>query len=164
MSTQTTLPVIPHRAMSAPHALNEATDYELPSSFSRGMRVETPGVTTLYISGTASIGENGETLNPYEFEPQCWRTFRNIQALLEAEGASWKHIVRTTCYIKDIQKHYDLFNKIRTAYFTQQELDPIPASTGIEVRLCRDDLLIEIEAIAMFPNPDWDPSMWLKNG
>jgi hypothetical protein len=28
-------------------------------------------------------------------------------------------------------------------------LDPLPASTGIQARLCREDLLVEIEAIAI---------------
>jgi hypothetical protein len=31
-----------------------------------------------------------------------------------------------------------------------QGLDPLPASTGIQAILCRPDLLVEIEAIAMF--------------
>jgi enamine deaminase RidA (YjgF/YER057c/UK114 family) len=29
-------------------------------------------------------------------------------------------------------------------------LDPLPASTGIQAILCRPDLLVEIEAIALF--------------
>jgi enamine deaminase RidA (YjgF/YER057c/UK114 family) len=35
-------------------------------------------------------------------------------------------------------------------FFKEQGLDPLPASTGIEAHLCRPELLIEIEAIAMF--------------
>jgi len=31
-------------------------------------------------------------------------------------------------------------------------LDPLPASTGIQVRLCRSDLLVEIEAMAIIPH------------
>ncbi len=30
-------------------------------------------------------------------------------------------------------------------------LDPLPASTGIQARICRSDLLVEIEAIAIVP-------------
>jgi enamine deaminase RidA (YjgF/YER057c/UK114 family) len=43
-----------------------------------------------------------------------------------------------------------VFNAGRTAFFKQQGLDPLPASTGIQAHLCRPELLIEIEAIAMF--------------
>ena len=56
----------------------------------------------------------------------------------------------TTCYLRDIDRDYDVFNEERTRFFEEQGLDPLPASTGIQAILCRPDLLIEIEAIAMF--------------
>ena len=39
---------------------------------------------------------------------------------------------------------------IERGYFKEQGLDPLPASTGIQAILCRPELLIDIEAIAMF--------------
>ena len=141
---------IEKRAVSAPDALNEACDYERPSSFSRGLRLDFGNVAVLLISGTASVGANGETLFPGDFRAQIRRTFANITALLESEGASWKDIVRTTCYLRDIERDYAAFNEERTAFYGDQELDPLPASTGIQAILCRPDLLVEIEAIAMF--------------
>jgi len=141
---------IPKKAISAPSALNEAHAYARPSSFSRGLRLDLKGITILLIFGTASVGENGETLYPGDFQAQTWRTYRNITALLEAEGASWKDVVRTTCYLRDIERDYAAFNEIRTQFFKEQGLDPLPASTGIQAILCRPDLLIEIEAMAMF--------------
>jgi enamine deaminase RidA (YjgF/YER057c/UK114 family) len=59
-------------------------------------------------------------------------------------------VVRTTCYLRDIERDYEAFNEERTAFFKEQGLDPLPASTGIQAILCRPELLIEIEAIAMF--------------
>ena len=73
--------------------------------------------------------------------------------LLASEGATWKDIVRTTCYLRDMERDYEAFNEERTAFFAQQGLDPLPASTGIQAILCRPDLLIEIEAIAVFRKP-----------
>ena len=78
------------------------------------------------------------------------RTFDNISALLASEGATWHDIVRTTCYLRDIERDYKIFNEERTAFYQEQDLDPLPASTGIQAILCRPDLLVEIEAIAMF--------------
>jgi 2-iminobutanoate/2-iminopropanoate deaminase len=141
---------IQKRAMSAPEALNEAYHYARPSSFSRGMRLDLGNIVLLLISGTASVGEHGETLHPGDFRAQTRRTFDNITALLEAEGASWRDIVRTTCYLRDIERDYAAFNEERTAFYEAQGLDPLPASTGIQAILCRSDLLVEIEAIAMF--------------
>ncbi|MFB3777406.1 MAG: Rid family hydrolase [Bryobacteraceae bacterium] len=143
---------IEKKAISAPSALNEAYDYARPSSFSRGIRLNLGNVTLLLISGTASVGEHGETLYPGDFRAQTRRTFDNITALLESEGASWRDVVRTTCYLRDIERDYAAFNEERTAFYQAQGLDPLPASTGIQAILCRSDLLVEIEAIAMFRN------------
>ncbi|MFL6304882.1 MAG: Rid family hydrolase [Candidatus Sulfotelmatobacter sp.] len=128
--------------------LNEA--YEYGSAFSRGMRIDLNGLTILLISGTASIDEDGRTVHAGDFRAQLRRTYQNIRKLLQSEGATWHDIVRTTCYLRDIERDYQAFNEERTAFFKQQGLDPLPASTGIQAILCRPDLLIEIEAIAMF--------------
>lgn len=138
------------RAISAPEVLNEAFHYMRPSSFSRGMRVDLNGLIILLISGTASVDENGGSVHIGDVRAQCRRTFYNISKLLESEGASWKDIVRTTCYLRDIDRDYAVFNEERTAFYREQGLDPLPASTGIQAHLCRPELLVEIEAIAMF--------------
>ena len=138
------------RAITNLRVLNEAFDYAKPSSFSRGMRIDLNGLAILLISGTASIDEFGQSIHIGDFRAQTRRTFRNITALLESEGASWKDIVRTTCYLRDIERDYAVFNEERTAFYREQELDPLPASTGIQAILCRPELLVEIEAIAMF--------------
>jgi enamine deaminase RidA (YjgF/YER057c/UK114 family) len=138
------------RAITNLSVLNEAYDYARPSSFSRGMRIALGELVILLISGTASIDENGQTVHVGDFRAQQRRTYQNITALLEAEGATWKDIVRTTCYLRDIARDYRAFNEERTAFYREQGLDPLPASTGIQAKLCRPELLVEIEAIAMF--------------
>jgi 2-iminobutanoate/2-iminopropanoate deaminase len=52
--------------------------------------------------------------------------------------------------MRDIDRDYEAFNEGRTEFFHQQGLDPLPASTGIQAILCRPDLLIEMDAIAIF--------------
>lgn len=136
------------RAITNHNVLNEA--YAYGSAFSRGMRIDLNGLTILLISGTASIDDEGNTVHVGDFRAQTRRTFDNITGLLAAEGATWKDIVRTTCYLRDIERDYKAFNEERTAFYREQGLDPLPASTGIQAILCRPDLLIEIEAIAMF--------------
>ena len=142
-----TAPVV-KRAITNHKALNEAYDYG--SAFSRGMRIDLNGLTILLISGTASIDEQGQTVHVGDFRAQQRRTYDNISNLLASEGATWHDIVRTTCYLRDIERDYQAFNEERTKFFREQGLDPLPASTGIQAILCRPDLLIEIEAIAMF--------------
>jgi 2-iminobutanoate/2-iminopropanoate deaminase len=141
---------VERKAMTAGQVLNEAYDYARPSSFARGIRFDLGDKTMLLISGTASVDEAGLTVHTGDFRAQLWRTYRNITALLASEGATWHDIVRTTCYLRDIERDYRDFNEVRTAFFTWLGLDPLPASTGIQARLCREDLLVEIEAIAVF--------------
>lgn len=138
------------RAMTNHGVLNEAYAYAKPSSFSRGMRIDLNGVTILLISGTASIDENGKSVHIGDFRAQLRRTYDNITGLLESEGCTWHDIVRTTCYLRDIDRDYDVFNEERTKFFQEQGLNPLPASTGIQAHLCRPELLVEMEAIAMF--------------
>jgi 2-iminobutanoate/2-iminopropanoate deaminase len=138
------------RAVTNQNVLNEAFAYAKPSSFSRGMRIDLNGLVILLISGTASIDENGVSVHVGDFRAQMKRTLANITGLLESEGCTWHDIVRTSCYLRDIERDYDAFNEERTAFFKEQGLDPLPASTGIQAILCRPELLIEIEAIAMF--------------
>ena len=138
------------RAITNLRVLNEAYDYPKPSSFSRGLRIDLNGLAILLISGTASIDEHGQSIHIGDFRAQTRRTFQNIGALLAAEGATWADIVRTSCYLRDIERDYAAFNEERTAFYRQEGLDPLPASTGIQAILCSPELLIEIEAIAMF--------------
>jgi len=141
------------KAMSAPKALNEAYHYQRPSSFSRGMRLDIKGITILMISGTASVGENGETVHPGDFGAQTRRAYQNVTDLLQSEGATWKDVVRTTCYLRDIERDYEQFNRIRTEFFREQGLSLLPASTGIQAILCWPTLLFEMEAMAIFETP-----------
>ena len=140
---------VARHAISNDDVLNEAFDYDpTPSSFTRGLCIDLKADTRLLlISGTASIDDRGVTVHVGDFRAQCWRTFRNITELLRAEGATWHDIVRTSCYLRDIERDYKDFNEVRTHFYRTQKLDPLPASTGIQARLCREDLLVEIEGV-----------------
>ena len=43
----------------------------------------------------------------FDFRAQLRRTYDNITGLLESEGATWHDVVRTTCYLRDIERDYD---------------------------------------------------------
>jgi 2-iminobutanoate/2-iminopropanoate deaminase len=143
----TNAPVV-KRAITNHEVLNEAYNYG--SAFSRGLRIDLNGLSIVLISGTASIDDAGNTVHVGDFRAQTRRTFSNITGLLASEGATWKDVVRTTCYLRDIERDYQAFNEEGSVFYKKQGLDPLPASTGIQAILCRPDLLIEIEAIAMF--------------
>ncbi|MDX2442695.1 MAG: Rid family hydrolase [Bacteroidales bacterium] len=142
-------PPIEKHVVHVPQVLNEAYNYQKPSSFSRALRLDLGDYKVLLISGTASVNEEGGPEHIGDFKAQLWRTYRNITNLLEAEGMSWHDVVRTTNYLRDIERDYGEFNKIRTTFYEWLGLDPLPAATGIQARLCWETLLVEIEVYAI---------------
>jgi 2-iminobutanoate/2-iminopropanoate deaminase len=142
-------PPIEKHVVHAPHVINEAYNYQKPSSFSRALRLDLGDYHVLLVSGTASVNEEGKAEHVGDFRAQLWRTYRNITNLLEAEDMSWHDVVRTTNYLRDIERDYAEFNKIRTTFYQWLNLDPLPASTGIQARLCWETLLVEIEVYAI---------------
>ena len=141
--------LVERHAVQAASCLNEAYDYQKPSSFSRALSLNFGEYKVVLISGTASVDEDGVSVHIGNFRAQCWRTFRNITELLKAEEMTWHDIVRTTCYLRDMSRDYEDFNTGRTTFYDWLKLDPLPASTGIQAAICREDLLVEIEAIAV---------------
>ncbi len=142
-------PPIEKHVVHAPHTINEAYDYQKPSSFSRALRLDFGDYKVLLISGTASVNEEGKPEHIGDFKAQLWRTYVNVTNLLEAEGMTWHDVVRTSNYLRDIERDYEEFNKIRTSFYQWLNLDPLPASTGIQARLCWETLLVEIEVYAV---------------
>jgi enamine deaminase RidA (YjgF/YER057c/UK114 family) len=137
--------------MHVPRVLNEAYHYEDPScAFSRGMRCELGDVTLLFLSGTASVDHRGRSVHPGNFKAQARRMYSNLTALLRSENGAWHNVVKATIFLSDM-RHYRAFNEVRTQFFKQQGLRMLPASTCVEARLCRPDLLIECELIAVIP-------------
>ncbi len=141
---------VPKTPMTNPAVLNEAFCYDKPSAFSRGMRVELTNEVMLFISGTASVDEEGESIHPGDFRAQAHRMFSNVTALLQAEGADWHDVARTTIYIADM-RDYAVLNEVRCEVYDGMGLHPYPASTCVEARICRPELLVEMEAIAVLP-------------
>jgi len=142
---------VPMRPVSNGQYLNEAYQYEHPSAFSRGMRVAAGPVNWIFLSGTASIGPEGQTLHRRDFEAQLARTYDNLTALLASEGADWHDVVRTTVYLKDMED-YARFNRGRSRFFEAIDLAPPPASTCTQATLCREELLVEMELVAVIPS------------
>lgn len=132
--------------------MKNAFDYDdgNPATFSRAIIVNTEKLNnTMYVSGTASIGPNGETLHKGDFKAQVMETFKNLTSVLHAGNFNWENVVRTTIYLRDIDRDYADFNTLRGEFFKEVGIEKYPASTCIGAKICRSDLLVEIELIAM---------------
>lgn len=143
------------KRISSPAALNEASSYSDPVPFSRGMRLDLPGFSLIVLSGTASVGPQGESLHPGDFAGQARRMLQNVTALLASESAAWKDVFKTTIFLKDMAD-YPEFAKIRMAHFREHGVTVYPASTCVQATLCRPELLCEMEAMALLRSDQID--------
>ena len=135
--------------LHAPQAMCEAYEYDRPVAFSRGMEVRLGGAKLVFVSGTASVGPDGQTLHAGDLRAQARRMYQNARAVLREAGTDWGDVVKATIFLKDIARDYAAFNEVRVEYFRQVGLAVYPASTCVGARLCRDDLLVEMELLAV---------------
>ena len=75
------------------------------------------------------------------------KVHENLKACLAAAGATFADVCKVTVFLKNVADR-EKVNIARREYFGAHR----PASTLVEIsRLVRDDLLVEIEAIAVLP-------------
>jgi enamine deaminase RidA (YjgF/YER057c/UK114 family) len=129
-------------AMTTP-TLNEACTYG--SDFSRGLRVAEANKIALYVSGTASVDEEGRTAHLDEFVPQVERMLLNIETLLAAQHASLQDVVSAVTYLKTAADA-PAFRRI----LRERGLADLP-NMLVHANVCRPDLLCEMEAVAALP-------------
>jgi 2-iminobutanoate/2-iminopropanoate deaminase len=74
---------------------------------------------------------------------QTERTLKNLGGILEAAGLDYQDVIKTTCYLADMDD-FRAFNEVYATFFP----DPAPARTTIQAARLPLDILVEIEAIA----------------
>ena len=120
----------------------------MPQSVGYTQVVEVTGSKMLYISGQIAINPAGQIVGAGDLQAQTEQVFENLKAGLAAAGARFEHVVKLHLYLLDITQ-IQIVRNVRDRYINTQFP---PASTAVEVRrLFRDQLLIEIDAIAALP-------------
>ena len=74
---------------------------------------------------------------------QTEQVMQNLIAVLKAANATASTVVKTTCFIKDMND-FVAFNEVYGKYFPQSS----PARSCVEVARLPKDVLVEVEAIA----------------
>ena len=107
--------------------------------------VAVTGGRTIYISGQLSRDEAGNIVGIGDMGAQIEQVAANLAKCLEAAGASFNNLVRTTTYVTDIDLFFR-YAEVRARIFG---LAP-STSTTVEVRrLSHPDFLVEIDAVAV---------------
>jgi enamine deaminase RidA (YjgF/YER057c/UK114 family) len=108
--------------------------------------VEVTAGWPVYISGQVAFDRNGALVGPGDIRAQARQVFDNLRAALQSVGVSFEQVVKLNFYLLDASQ-LPAVREVRDEYVN---IAQPPASTAIEVRrLARDDLLIEVEAVAI---------------
>jgi enamine deaminase RidA (YjgF/YER057c/UK114 family) len=108
--------------------------------------VEVTAGRPVYIAGQVALDPSGAIVGSGDIRTQTRQVFDNLQTGLQAVGAGFEQVVKLTYYLVDATQ-LPVVREVRDQYVNTQQP---PASTAVEVRrLVRDDLLIEVEAVAV---------------
>jgi len=97
----------------------------------------------LFLSGQVALDPQSGELVGSDIRQQTERALENVQAILEAAGASLHHVVKTTVFLKDMSE-FVAMNEVYARYFTAAP----PARSTVQAARLPKDALVEIEVVA----------------
>ena len=98
----------------------------------------------LFASGQVPLDPTSGEVVGETIEEQTAQVIKNIEAIMKAAGITSNEIVKTTCFLSDMN-HFQAFNTVYATLFT----DELPARSAVEVARLPKDVLVEIEIIAV---------------
>lgn len=96
----------------------------------------------LYASGQVPLDPKTGAVVGTEINEQTEQVMKNIGAILEAGGTSFEKVVKTTCFIAEMDD-FAAFNAVYEKYFTSK-----PARSCVAVKQLPKNVLCEVEVIA----------------
>ncbi|WP_457605497.1 RidA family protein [Nitratifractor sp.] len=102
----------------------------------------------VYTSGQIGLTPEGELAGD-DVETQTHQVMKNLYYVLEAAGAYFNDVIKTTIYLEDM-RDFEKVNKIYAHYFGTHK----PARSTVAVRSLPKNAKIEIDCIA---KPDANP-------
>ncbi len=96
----------------------------------------------LYASGQIPLNPANGELVEGDIKVQTEQVMKNIAGLLEAAGISFEHVIKTTCFLKNMDDFAE-FNEVYAQYFTGK-----PARSCVASEKLPKDVLCEVEVIA----------------
>jgi 2-iminobutanoate/2-iminopropanoate deaminase len=113
-------------------------------TYSQAVRVETGDAVWISISGQIAIDIEGNLVGPGDLRAQTRQVFENLNAILEANGATFADVVKIGTYLTTLDDLAGM-REVRGEYLTAEP----PASTAVQVvALVVADAMIEVDLLA----------------
>ena len=97
----------------------------------------------LYSAGQIAINPTTNVVEATDIVGQTEQVCQNLGAVLEAAGTSFDHVVKTTCFLADMDD-FVAFNEVYAKYFVSK-----PARSCVAVKTLPKNVLCEVEVIAI---------------
>ena len=97
----------------------------------------------LFASGQVPLDSKTGEVVGQSIQEQTTQVLKNIQAILKAANLTADNVVKTTCFLKNMDD-FVAFNEVYATMFS----DKLPARSAVEVARLPKDVLVEIEIIA----------------
>lgn len=127
-------------AASDRQVISAATSAPAIGPYSPALRVG----QMLFISGQIPLDPASGQLVEGDIRAQTERVLQNLGGLLTAAGAEFRHVVRTTIFLADMND-FATVNEIYATYFAP----PFPARATVQVARLPKDVRVEIDGIAI---------------
>jgi len=96
----------------------------------------------LFTSGQIPLSAQDGQVTGSSITEQTEQVIKNLEAVLNAAGSSFAKVVKTTCFLSDMND-FAAFNDVYAKYFTGK-----PARSTVAVKQLPKSVLVEIEAVA----------------
>lgn len=103
--------------------------------------------TLLFVSGQVPIDPATQQVVSGGIREQTRQVLENVRALLEANGSSLQHVLKTTCFLRTMED-FAAFNEVYAGYFPEEP----PARTTVQAGRLPLDVAVEIDVIAAVPS------------
>lgn len=97
----------------------------------------------IFVSGQVAIERSSGKVLTGDIAQETHQVMKNIAAILKAAGCDFRHVVKTTIFLKDMN-NFAKVNEIYGSYFQSQA----PARETVEVARLPKDVQVEISVIA----------------
>ncbi len=97
----------------------------------------------LYSAGQIAINPITNAIEATDIAEQTEQVCQNLGAVLEAAGTDFDHVVKTTCFLADMED-FAAFNEVYAKYFVSK-----PARSCVAVKTLPKNVLCEVELIAV---------------
>jgi 2-iminobutanoate/2-iminopropanoate deaminase len=97
----------------------------------------------LYTSGQIPIIPSTGEIVIGAIKEQTKQVCENLKAILEEAGTDFEHVVKTTCFLSDMED-FNEFNQIYSSFFISR-----PARSCVAVKTLPKNVLCEIEVVAI---------------